>query len=124
MDRRLADDVRDSLSPAHRALRHADCGRDRVWLLLGGWLVIATATVAGSLASFLTSRTVFSKFVHRHVGRDKRFVALSQVLRHDGLGMLTLIRLCPLPYSLSNGFLSTIPTLRPWAFAAATAMAR
>ncbi|KAM0332353.1 hypothetical protein ACHAQA_002630 [Verticillium albo-atrum] len=85
--------------------------------------IVATATVAGSLTAFYTSRTVFSGYVHRLVGADPRFVALSQVLRNDGLLMLTAVRFCPLPYSISNGFLATVPSIRPAAFAAATAIA-
>lgn len=88
-----------------------------------GWPIIATATVAGSVAAFVASRTVFSGYVDRLVGQDKRFVALGQVLRHDGLGVLALVRFCPLPYSLSNGFLATVPSIQPTAFALATAFA-
>jgi len=88
-----------------------------------GWPIVATATVAGSTAAFLTSRGVFSSYVHRLVGKDRRFVALGQVLRRDGLGVLAMIRLCPLPYSLSNGFLATVPSIHPLGFAAATACA-
>ncbi|KAI1118735.1 hypothetical protein F5Y14DRAFT_178265 [Nemania sp. NC0429] len=87
-----------------------------------GWPIIAGATVAGSTASFLASRTVFSAYVHRLVGEDRRFVALGQVLRHDGLPVLVAIRFCPLPFSLSNGFLATIPSISPGAFALATAL--
>ncbi|KAK8049069.1 Golgi apparatus membrane protein [Apiospora phragmitis] len=83
----------------------------------GGWPIVATATVAGSTTAFFTSRTVFSSYVDRLVGNDKRFVALSQVLRHDGLWVLAAIRFCPLPYSLSNGFLATIPSISPLSFA-------
>jgi uncharacterized membrane protein YdjX (TVP38/TMEM64 family) len=86
-----------------------------------GWPIVATATVAGSAAAFVASRTVLSGYVHRLVGQDKRFVALGQVLRHDGLGVLALVRFCPLPYSLSNGFLATIPSIQPLSFAIATA---
>lgn len=85
-----------------------------------GWLIACTAATLGSLASFIASRTVLSKYVHRLVGEDKRFQALALTLKHDGLKTLTLIRLCPLPYSLSNGALSTIPTLQPLSFALAT----
>lgn len=88
-----------------------------------GWPIVATATVAGSTAAFMTSRGVFSGYVHRLVGKDKKFIALGQVLRRDGLGVLAMIRLCPLPYSLSNGFLATVPSIRPLGFAAATACA-
>lgn len=89
----------------------------------GGWPIVASATVAGSAAAFLTSRTIFSSYVDRLVGADRRFVALGQVLRHDGLLVLAGIRFCPLPYSLSNGFLATIPNINPLRFAAATALA-
>lgn len=89
----------------------------------GGWPIVASATVAGSTVAFFTSRTVFSKYVHRLVGQDRRFVALGQVLRHDGLLVLAGIRFCPLPYSLSNGFLATIPSIHPLSFALATGLA-
>lgn len=88
-----------------------------------GWPIVATATVAGSTAAFFTSRGIFSGYVNRLVGKDHRFVALGQVLRRDGLGVLAMIRFCPLPYSLSNGFLATVPSIRPLGFAVATACA-
>lgn len=88
-----------------------------------GWPIAATATVAGSTAAFLASRTVLAGYVDRLVGQDRRFVALGQVLRHDGLGVLALVRFCPLPYSLSNGFLATVPAITPASFAMATAFA-
>ncbi|KAI1156790.1 hypothetical protein F4825DRAFT_402540 [Nemania diffusa] len=87
-----------------------------------GWPIIAAATVVGSTASFVASRTVFSAYVQRLVGADRRFVALGQVLRHDGLLVLVAIRFCPLPFSLSNGFLATIPSISPGSFALATAL--
>lgn len=86
-----------------------------------GWPIVASATVLGSSAAFLASRTVFSAYVDRLVGHDRRFVALGHVLRHDGLGVLALVRFCPLPYSLSNGFLATVPSIQPLSFALATA---
>lgn len=94
-----------------------------VWGFPLGWPIVATATVAGSTAAFLASRTVLSSYVDRLVGSDARFVALGQVLRRDGLGVLALVRFCPLPYSLSNGFLATIPSIQPAGFALATALA-
>ncbi|KAI1345162.1 hypothetical protein F5Y15DRAFT_19065 [Xylariaceae sp. FL0016] len=89
----------------------------------GGWPIVAAGTVFGSTGAFIASRTVLSSYVHRLVGEDKRFVALGQVLRHDGLLVLAAIRFCPLPYSLSNGFLATIPSISPMSFALATALA-
>lgn len=57
------------------------------------------------------------------VATDKRFAALSLTLKHDGIKLLCMIRLCPLPYSISNGALSTFPTVSPLAFMLATAIA-
>jgi len=87
-----------------------------------GWFIVASATVFGSLASFLASRTVLSKYVHKLVGQDKRFEALALTLKHDGLKILCMIRFCPLPYSLSNAAMSTFPTVHPFSFALATAI--
>ncbi|KAK4938405.1 Tlg2-vesicle protein [Elasticomyces elasticus] len=87
-----------------------------------GWLILATATVAGSFCSFIVSRTILRKWVDRWVGNDKRFAAFSLILKHDGLKLLCMIRFCPLPYSLSNGAMSTFPTIHPAMYALATAM--
>ncbi|KAI9711386.1 MAG: Tlg2-vesicle protein [Chrysothrix sp. TS-e1954] len=88
-----------------------------------GWFIIASATIVGSTASFMVSRTLLSGYAKRLVANDKRFAALSLVLKHDGLKLLCMIRLCPLPYSLSNGAISTVPTVQWVNFAVATAMA-
>jgi uncharacterized membrane protein YdjX (TVP38/TMEM64 family) len=87
-----------------------------------GWPIVATACTLGALCAFIASRTVLSAYVDRMVGRDHRFRALGQVLRREGILYLTAIRLCPLPYSLSNGFLATIPTITPFAFTVSTAL--
>ena len=63
-----------------------------------------------------------SSFVNRLVANDTRFEALALVLKHDGLKLLCMIRLCPLPYSLSNGAIATFPTVEPLQFALATAI--
>jgi uncharacterized membrane protein YdjX (TVP38/TMEM64 family) len=87
-----------------------------------GWLIIASATIVGSTASFIVSRTVLRKYVSRLAERNKRFAALSLVLKHDGIKLLIMIRLCPLPYSFSNGAISTIPTVTWQNFMLATAL--
>ena len=87
-----------------------------------GWLILASATVAGSTFSFFISRTILRKYVERLVANDKRFAALTLTLKHDGLKLLVMIRLCPLPYSLSNGAMSTFPTVHPAMYALATAI--
>ncbi|OJI86678.1 hypothetical protein ASPTUDRAFT_115989 [Aspergillus tubingensis CBS 134.48] len=87
-----------------------------------GWLLYASATVLGSTCSFIVSRTILSKFVHRLMERDKRFAALSLTLKYDGLKLLCMIRLCPLPYSVCNGAVSTFPTVQPLTYGLATAL--
>ncbi|KAJ5281143.1 hypothetical protein N7478_006515 [Penicillium angulare] len=87
-----------------------------------GWLIYATATVLGSTASFYVSRTMLSRFVTRLMEHDKRFAALSLTLKYDGLKLLCMIRLCPLPYSICNGAISTFPTVQPLTYGLATAI--
>ncbi|KAL4865719.1 hypothetical protein BDV12DRAFT_174228 [Aspergillus spectabilis] len=87
-----------------------------------GWLLYASATVLGSTCSFIASRTVLSKLVQRLVERDKRFAALALTLKYDGLKLLCMIRLCPLPYSICNGAISTFPTVQPLMYGLATAI--
>ncbi|TKA72200.1 hypothetical protein B0A55_06961 [Friedmanniomyces simplex] len=86
-----------------------------------GWLIVSTASVLGSGAAFVASRSVLKGFVGKMTERNKRFAALSLVLKHDGLKLLVMIRLCPLPYSFSNGAISTIPTVTWLNFMIATA---
>ncbi|KAF5004731.1 hypothetical protein FDECE_8775 [Fusarium decemcellulare] len=87
-----------------------------------GWPIVASGCTLGALGAFLASRTILSSYVDRMVGRDHRFVALGQVLRQEGIWYLTAIRFCPLPFSLSNGFLATIPSITPLAFTISTAL--
>jgi uncharacterized membrane protein YdjX (TVP38/TMEM64 family) len=53
---------------------------------------------------------------------DTRFAALALTLEYDGLKLLCMIRLCPLPYSLCNGAMSTFPTVHPLKYGLATAI--
>ncbi|OOF95631.1 hypothetical protein ASPCADRAFT_47948 [Aspergillus carbonarius ITEM 5010] len=87
-----------------------------------GWLLYASATILGSTCSFIVSRTILSKFVRRLTERDTRFAALSLTLKYDGLKLLCMIRLCPLPYSVCNGAVSTFPTVNPLMYGLATAL--
>lgn len=88
----------------------------------GRWFIVATATVLGSTSAFLSCRYYFRAFAQRMVATDKRFAALALTLKHDGLKLLVMIRLCPLPYSISNGAISTFPTVSPLMFMLSTAI--
>lgn len=127
--------VRDCGGFHLRRLERVSCGICRpkmysAWLyyrqmLIGDdtrWLIYATATILGSTASFYVSRTVLSRFVTRLMEHDKRFAALALTLKYDGLKLLCMIRLCPLPYSICNGAISTFPTVQPLMYGLATAI--
>jgi hypothetical protein len=83
---------------------------------------VASSTILGSTAAFIVSRNLLHSYVTRLVAGDPRFTALALTLKHDGIKLLIMIRLCPLPYSLSNGALSTIPTINWSTFMLATAL--
>ncbi|KAF2707790.1 hypothetical protein K504DRAFT_458273 [Pleomassaria siparia CBS 279.74] len=87
-----------------------------------GWFIAASATIVGSTVSFILSRSILKNMVERLIANDKRFAALALTLKHDGLKLLIMIRMCPLPYSLSNGAIATFPTVHWTSFAAATAI--
>jgi len=91
--------------------------------MLYRWLIVASASILGSTASFLASRYFLQRFVQRMTEHNKKFNALALTLKHDGFKLLIMIRLCPLPYSFSNGAISTIPTVKPLPFMLATACA-
>ncbi|KAL1954909.1 hypothetical protein VTO42DRAFT_447 [Malbranchea cinnamomea] len=87
-----------------------------------GWFLFASGSVIGSTFSFIVSRTILSNYVRRLMERDKRFAALALTLKYDGLKLLCMIRLCPLPYSICNGAVSTFPTVHPLMYGLATAI--
>lgn len=79
-----------------------------------GWPLLAAATVTGSFASFLVFRHFFQNKAKQLTNSNEKFRAFSEILNEkNSLFLLILIRLCPLPYSLSNGALAAIPTLSP-----------
>jgi len=90
---------------------------------VSSWFIIASATVIGATCAFMVCRYYLQDFAKRMVATDKRFAALSLTLKHDGIKLLCMIRLCPLPYSISNGAMSTFPTVGPLSFMIATAVA-
>lgn len=77
-----------------------------------GWLLLAPASVLGSFASFLVFRHLLKDQAANLVRKNEKFKAFSEILQEDNsLFLLILIRLCPLPYSLLNGALASIPNL-------------
>uniref|UniRef100_A0A060SZH3 Golgi apparatus membrane protein TVP38 n=1 Tax=Blastobotrys adeninivorans TaxID=409370 RepID=A0A060SZH3_BLAAD len=86
-----------------------------------GWPILAGGTVLGSLLSFLAFRYLFAHKAKQLAHSSTKFAALTSTLEQDRFTLLWMIRLCPLPYSLSNGALSSIPSVTPTRFVLATA---
>lgn len=77
-----------------------------------GWPLLAFASVSGCTASFLVFRYLLQNQATKLVQYNEKFRAFAEVLHDDSsLLLLCLIRLCPLPYSLSNGALAAVPEL-------------
>lgn len=77
-----------------------------------GWPLLASASVLGSFASFLVFRHLLRDQAISLVRKNEKFRAFAEILQEDAsLFLLILIRLCPLPYSLLNGALASIPNL-------------
>lgn len=77
-----------------------------------GWPLLASASVTGSFASFLVFRYLLRDKAEHYVHANEKFRAFAEILKEDAsLFVLILLRLCPLPYSLSNGALAAIPEL-------------
>ncbi|CDK24194.1 unnamed protein product [Kuraishia capsulata CBS 1993] len=86
-----------------------------IWGCPGGYPVLAAGTVLGSLASFLLFRNVLHARAVRMVEQNKTLKSIALVLTGknwpESLFILTLLRICPLPYSFSNGALAAAPGL-------------
>ncbi|KAK9480902.1 hypothetical protein V1514DRAFT_275386 [Lipomyces japonicus] len=87
-----------------------------------GWFIAALATVIASYVCFVVCRIYFIEFAERLAENNQSFEALSFTLHSDGLRLLWMIRMSPLPFSFSNAALSTIPTISTQSFFVATAL--
>ncbi|KAK9455534.1 hypothetical protein V1511DRAFT_447765, partial [Dipodascopsis uninucleata] len=85
-----------------------------------GFFLSSFATCFSSLACFITFRKFFAQFAKRLAEHNRTFGSFASTLQHDGLTLLWMIRMSPLPFSLSNGALSTVPTITPRNFFLAT----
>ncbi|KAK9388982.1 hypothetical protein V1515DRAFT_614477 [Lipomyces mesembrius] len=88
-----------------------------------GWFIAAVATAIASYGCFVGCRVFFADFAHELAMNNRNFEALSFTLEHDGLKLLWMIRMSPLPFSFSNAALSTIHTISPRNFFIATVLA-
>ncbi|KAH3898939.1 related to Golgi apparatus membrane protein TVP38 [Saccharomycodes ludwigii] len=74
-----------------------------------GWIILAAGTILGSVSSFIVFTKFFSSQAEKLLHSNKKFEAVASILQdHDSYWLLSLIRLCPFPYSLTNGALAGI----------------
>lgn len=78
----------------------------------GGWPILAGATVFGLFVLFLVFRHLLRARLEQMMRLNDVFRAFAEIFReNNSLLLLVLLRLCPLPYSLSNGALAAVPSL-------------
>ncbi|KAK9241063.1 hypothetical protein V1525DRAFT_369032 [Lipomyces kononenkoae] len=88
-----------------------------------GWIIAAITTVIASYGCFVACRAFFTDFARELAMNNENFEALAFTLENDGLKLLWMIRMSPLPFSFSNAALSTIHTITPRNFFIATLLA-
>ncbi|KZT62894.1 Golgi apparatus membrane protein TVP38 [Calocera cornea HHB12733] len=85
-----------------------------------GWFLAAPLAILGATLSFLLLRTLFAHRVKAWTAQNDRWRAMEDVVRHHGLWLIVLCRLCPMPWAYSNAFFASIDTIGLWQFVFAT----
>ncbi|ODV95267.1 hypothetical protein PACTADRAFT_75776 [Pachysolen tannophilus NRRL Y-2460] len=94
-----------------------------IWGISGGWPVLAAASITGSMFSFILFRYVLKERAVELMEKSRKFEAFTMILNDkNALWLLCLIRLCPLPYSLSNGALAAVPGISVPTFVGASVL--
>ncbi|CCE64975.1 hypothetical protein TPHA_0J01540 [Tetrapisispora phaffii CBS 4417] len=74
-----------------------------------GWSILASGAVVGSVCSFAVFKTFFHDRAERLVHMNSRFEAFASILQeNNSYFILALLRLCPFPYSLTNGAVAAV----------------
>ena len=70
--------------------------------MVGGLSGVIAGSTLGAAAGFLTSRYLarerFAKLLEKH----RKFASIDKAIRHEGWKIVGLLRMCPLPFGLSN----------------------
>ncbi|RUS18145.1 hypothetical protein BC938DRAFT_476057, partial [Jimgerdemannia flammicorona] len=65
----------------------------------------------------------WTKYVERFTKSDDRYLAMEEAVEEGGFGIILLIRLSPIPFSIQNAFFAIIPKVKFWQFGLATLLA-
>lgn len=68
----------------------------------GGLAGVMAGSTLGAAAGFLFSRYVARERVARLLNKNPKFVLIDQAIHREGWKIVGLLRLCPLPFGLSN----------------------
>ena len=69
---------------------------------VGGMTWVVTGSTLGAAARFLVSRYVAREPVARLVSRNPKLVMIDLAIEWEGWKIITLLRMCPLPFGFSN----------------------
>ncbi|CAL9727753.1 golgi apparatus membrane protein Tvp38p [Monosporozyma unispora] len=74
-----------------------------------GWFILAFSSVTGCIASFYVFQNLLKSRAEKLVHANKRFEAFASILQeNNSYWILALLRLCPFPYSLTNGAIAGV----------------
>ncbi|MDD5348751.1 MAG: VTT domain-containing protein [Chthoniobacteraceae bacterium] len=68
----------------------------------GGLAGIIAGSTLGAAVGFLFSRYVARKRVAKFLNRNPKFVLIDQAIHREGWKIIGLLRLCPIPFGVSN----------------------
>ena len=68
----------------------------------GGLAGVVAGSTLGAAMGFLISRYVARDRVARLLGRNPKFLMIDQAIHREGWKIVGLLRMCPLPFGLSN----------------------
>ncbi|EDO16421.1 hypothetical protein Kpol_1030p31 [Vanderwaltozyma polyspora DSM 70294] len=74
-----------------------------------GWVILAIGAVTGSICSFALFKTILHSRAEKLIQMNRRFAAFASILQeNNSYWILALLRLCPFPYSLTNGAVGAV----------------
>lgn len=74
-----------------------------------GWIILFLGSVTGSILAFALFKTVLRSQAEKLIRWNPKFEALASILQdNNSYWILALIRMCPFPYSLTNGAIASI----------------
>ncbi|KAK4055212.1 Tlg2-vesicle protein [Microbotryomycetes sp. JL201] len=87
--------------------------------VINGWLLGAAGCLIGGCFAFLLTRRLIEYYAPM-LKSNSHFQALSKAVKHKGLPLIVLIRLCPFSFPYSNAFFAAVESVSVFQFFIAT----